>query len=209
MNGRTVILAFDSDVTTKPSVGEALLRLRRFLASKGALVRICVLPDGGDGGRTDAILVVGHAVDELYTLVVDDLPSSNGGAPDSEPKSPAAEPRTLDEVVETFLEVAASSRRITSAVRARHDCREPHARRSDLGSDRRWERLGQNRDDRARGGAQFVHAASSLTGEAAVPSASSRRDREYGVNRRSASTGRRVRHHARPRLLRGAVHAPR
>lgn len=45
LNGRTVVLAFDSDCMTKASVRDALERLSAFLAQRGARVRYCLMPD--------------------------------------------------------------------------------------------------------------------------------------------------------------------
>jgi hypothetical protein len=45
LNGREVIIAFDSDVMTKASVQGALERLTAFLRARGALVRFVILPD--------------------------------------------------------------------------------------------------------------------------------------------------------------------
>ena len=49
MNGRMVVLAFDSDSATKISVAAALVALADYLVSKGATVRVCSLPDDVDG----------------------------------------------------------------------------------------------------------------------------------------------------------------
>ena len=40
LNGRTVYIAFDSDVTTKPAVGDALVQLKAFLESRKATVEV-------------------------------------------------------------------------------------------------------------------------------------------------------------------------
>ena len=45
LNGRTVYIAFDSDVTSKKSVRMALRRLKGFLESRGARVSIIYLPE--------------------------------------------------------------------------------------------------------------------------------------------------------------------
>ena len=49
LNGRRVVLAFDSDVTTKPAVAKALAGLAGYLQSKGARVEYLHLPGNGDG----------------------------------------------------------------------------------------------------------------------------------------------------------------
>lgn len=47
LNGRDVVLAFDSDVMTKVSVRDALERLSAFLSKRKATVRYLLLPDPG------------------------------------------------------------------------------------------------------------------------------------------------------------------
>jgi len=47
LNGRSVVLAFDSDVTSKPEVAKALGRLKNFLELRGAVIRILYLPEDG------------------------------------------------------------------------------------------------------------------------------------------------------------------
>jgi hypothetical protein len=44
LNGRTVFVAFDSDVMVKPQVQHALDRFKRFLEARGAEVVVCRLP---------------------------------------------------------------------------------------------------------------------------------------------------------------------
>jgi hypothetical protein len=67
LNGRPVYICFDSDVTTKPEVAEALGRLRKFLESKGARVTIITLPAGPGGCKVglDDFFAAGHGVEEL------------------------------------------------------------------------------------------------------------------------------------------------
>jgi hypothetical protein len=47
LNERLVYLVFDSDAMVKREVHQALERLKAFLESRGAVVRIVYLPDGG------------------------------------------------------------------------------------------------------------------------------------------------------------------
>ncbi len=70
LNGRDVYIAFDSDVTTKPEVQQALTRLRGFLESRKACVRIVYLPSGEGGTKVglDDFLAAGHDVDDLIRL---------------------------------------------------------------------------------------------------------------------------------------------
>ncbi|HZK37200.1 MAG TPA: DUF3854 domain-containing protein [Aeromicrobium sp.] len=70
LNGRRVILAFDSDVTRKRPVRSALNELAGYLTSKGAKVGYCHLPDD-DPGKTglDDFLAAGHDAAQLLALV--------------------------------------------------------------------------------------------------------------------------------------------
>jgi len=52
LNGRTVYLAFDSDVSEKREVHAALVRLRAFLESRGARVLVVYLPSGPTARRS-------------------------------------------------------------------------------------------------------------------------------------------------------------
>jgi hypothetical protein len=68
LNGRAVYLCFDSDVTTKREVQQALTRLKRFLAQRGARVTVVLLPaEGPEKVGVDDYLV-SHSLDELQTL---------------------------------------------------------------------------------------------------------------------------------------------
>jgi len=74
LNDREVYLAFDSDVMTKPAVHAALARLRRFLQSRGAVVKVVYLPEtNGAKVGLDDYFADGHGVDELLALAVDEL----------------------------------------------------------------------------------------------------------------------------------------
>lgn len=90
LNDRRVILAFDSDVMTKPAVRRALTELARYLTSKGAEVLYCHLPDAGDGKVGLDDYLIDHPVGELLTLVHPEPPqASNDDLGDLWP-SPAA-----------------------------------------------------------------------------------------------------------------------
>ena len=69
LNGRRVVLAFDSDVTVKPAVRRALDALAGYLVTKGATVEYLHLPDAGDGktGLDDYLAAEGAA--GLWALV--------------------------------------------------------------------------------------------------------------------------------------------
>lgn len=76
LNGRAVYVVFDSDVTVKPDVREALERRWAFLDHRGASVRIVYLPAGEGGVKTglDDYLAAGHTVDELLALARPEFP---------------------------------------------------------------------------------------------------------------------------------------
>ncbi len=72
LNGRRVVLAFDSDSRSNPSVGKALDALAGYLTSKGARVVVCQLPDAANGKTgLDDYLSAGHGLDDLAALVVE------------------------------------------------------------------------------------------------------------------------------------------
>lgn len=72
LNGREIVLAFDSDVKTNQDVRAALSRFARLLTARGAqVVRFVALPDGPDGSKVgvDDFLAAGHTpADLLATL---------------------------------------------------------------------------------------------------------------------------------------------
>jgi hypothetical protein len=106
LNDRTVVLCFDADLQTNKNVRTALDRFRRFLETRGAHVKIAVLPDLGDGkSGLDDFFAAGHSVEELRDLVVDAvlfIPSNPGAQahtpppPPTEPPGIAYAPRILD-----------------------------------------------------------------------------------------------------------------
>jgi Domain of unknown function (DUF3854) len=73
LKDREVMVAFDSDVMTKESVARSLRDLTTWLEYRGARVRHVILPDGEHGAKTglDDYLAAGHGVDELYSLARD------------------------------------------------------------------------------------------------------------------------------------------
>jgi putative DNA primase/helicase len=74
LNGRDVVLAFDSDVVRKREVRGALAQLAGYLKTKGSSVRYLHLPD--DQPRKTGLddYLANHTVEELWTLVRPDLP---------------------------------------------------------------------------------------------------------------------------------------
>jgi len=75
LNGRRVLLAFDSDAMTKQEVYKALGRLKRFLEAKGAVVEVVYLPDGPRGEKqgADDYLAAGHSLADLLGLAEPEL----------------------------------------------------------------------------------------------------------------------------------------
>lgn len=92
LNERRVILAFDSDVTRKHPVRAALAALAGYLATKGADVAYCHLPDTGDGKTgLDDYLAAGHTADDLHALVRPEPPQA---VDDTPPRPDTAAPAT-------------------------------------------------------------------------------------------------------------------
>jgi hypothetical protein len=73
--GRPVYLVFDSDVMQKPAVYLALRRLKSFLESRGAVVRVMYLPSGEAGEKVglDDYIAAGHDTDDLLALATSEL----------------------------------------------------------------------------------------------------------------------------------------
>jgi hypothetical protein len=90
LDGRRVILAFDSDVTAKKPVRRALDELAGYLATKGASIEYAHLPELGDGKCGLDDFLVASSVDELWSLVRPDPPATI--EPDPEPKGDAQSP---------------------------------------------------------------------------------------------------------------------
>ena len=77
LNGRTIVIAYDSDVTTKPEVRRALEELAAWLRARGAkAVRYCLLPPGPHGEKTglDDFFARGGTREALVRCIVDTLP---------------------------------------------------------------------------------------------------------------------------------------
>src|SRR5262249_54710040 len=70
LNGRRVLVVFDSDVMLKREVHCALGRLGAFLESRGATVFYVYLPSGPHGEKVgvDDYLVAGHGLEDVYGL---------------------------------------------------------------------------------------------------------------------------------------------
>lgn len=83
-DGRRVVLAFDSDVTSKPAVARALAELANYLASKGASVGYLHLPelDSGKTGLDDYLASEG--AEGLWELVRPEPPAAGSDASEAE-----------------------------------------------------------------------------------------------------------------------------
>jgi hypothetical protein len=77
LDGRKVYIVFDSDVMEKPEVYAALSRLKAFLESRGAAVRLIYLPAGKGGAKqgVDDYLAAGGTVDDLLRHATPELKS--------------------------------------------------------------------------------------------------------------------------------------
>ena len=83
LNGREVVIAYDSDVMRKREVRAALDELTRYLQGKGANARWVFLPDGAGGAKVGVDdYLLEHSPDELRALV---RPAPNAAATASSP----------------------------------------------------------------------------------------------------------------------------
>jgi hypothetical protein len=75
LRGRTAYIAFDSDAASNPKVQHALRRLRAFLGSRGAHVRIVHLSPGPNGEKVgvDDALAGGATLTELAVTSTEQL----------------------------------------------------------------------------------------------------------------------------------------
>ncbi len=91
LKGRLVRIFFDSDVTRKPGVRDALERFVAALERRGAIVRVGYLPEGPNGEKTglDDFYVAGGTNEELDALARPWQPDAIPFAPD--PDDPAEE----------------------------------------------------------------------------------------------------------------------
>jgi hypothetical protein len=88
LNDRVAHIVFDSDVMTKIGVYRALVRIKAFLESRHAHVRLIYLPSGPGGVKVglDDYLAAGHSVDDLLALATTELHAAPGAdAPGGSP----------------------------------------------------------------------------------------------------------------------------
>lgn len=69
LDERKVVIAFDSDVMTKPAVHAALVKLAAWLESQGAWVNCLYLPAGEKKVGLDDFLATGNSVERLWEYV--------------------------------------------------------------------------------------------------------------------------------------------
>ena len=108
LKDREVLIAYDSDVMTKPEVGRSLRGITNWLDFMGAKVRHVILPEGEDGAKVglDDYLGAGHDVAGLAGLARE--PAAKPAAPAPQPATapvpvPADPAVLLDEVHEFLL----------------------------------------------------------------------------------------------------------
>jgi hypothetical protein len=97
LNGRRVNVVFDSDVMLKPQVHQALSRLKGFLETRGAEVRIVYLPHGEGGKKqgVDDFFVAGHGVDDLDSHATTELREQHVGEDENPPEVYLATPQGI------------------------------------------------------------------------------------------------------------------
>ena len=95
LNGRKVVLAFDSDTFQNPDLHQAVEEFGRWLEHRGAEPCFVYLPSDGSKVGVDDYLAAGHSRDELVALIETEwrpLPSSAAGTkPKEEPGPPPPE----------------------------------------------------------------------------------------------------------------------
>lgn len=184
LNGRRVVLAFDSDVTTKPEVRLALDELAAYLATKGAKVEYLHLP-GGDGkcGLDDYIAARGAG--DLWSLVRPDPPqaaASRPGGSNISGKPPAkavpdVPPKTIAQVEAVYAKWLHDGDKVTTRV-----VHAAYVANMVLPGDPVWIFLvggsGHGKTERLMPLAVMpgVEASSNLSGKAALLSATPRKD---------------------------------
>ena len=192
LNGRRLVLAFDSDVVRKRMVHQALAQLAGYLISKGAAAEYLHLPD--DGGAKTGLddYIAEHGTGGLWGLVRPELPavqmpltpvtassgdSNISGTPPARPV-PVAPPMTMAQVEAVYSRWLHDGDGVTTRV-----CHAAYVANMVLVGDPVWVLLvggsGQGKTERLAPLADMPHVelASTLSGEAALLSATARRDR--------------------------------
>jgi hypothetical protein len=187
LNGRLVYIAFDSDVMLKRSVHQALVRLGALLARRGAKVAYVYLPAGESGAKVglDDYFAAGGTVDDLVLRartepVEPELPDMDGEpSPDPSAKSGTPpEPYTLAETEKVYSRWLHDDDPVpTRAVLA------TQVANMRLSGDPVWLMLvggsGMGKTERLMPVTKMPHVimSSTITGEAALLSATPKKDR--------------------------------
>jgi hypothetical protein len=190
LNGRRVILAWDSDVASKPAVHDQLRKLARYLETRDAKVEFLHLapdPGGGKTGLDDFIAANGAG--GLWELVRPDLPPVANGATAATERSnisgqvpvkpvPDVPAMTITQVEEVYARWLHDGDKVTTRV-----VHAVYVANMVLAGDPVWIFLvggsGQGKTERLAPLSVMPHTelASTLSGEAALLSATARRDR--------------------------------
>ena len=191
LNGRRVILAFDSDAIRKPAVQQALAELGGYLESKGARAEYLHLPDPDDGKCGLDDYIAAHGTDGLMELVLPDLPAvqlelaqsaspgdTNISGTPPEKSMPDVPAMTIAQVEAVYSRWLHDSDSVTTRV-----CHAVYVANMILPGDPVWVFLvggsGQGKTERLAPLSIMPHVelASTLSGEAALLSATARKDR--------------------------------
>lgn len=182
--GRTVYIAFDSDVMLKQSVHAALDRLGTILRQRGADVAYVYLPHGPDLSKQgiDDYLAAGGTLDELVaTCATSELRQFTWEQTEPEPEPEPPAKRTLAEVLEVVRRhlrvVSPKSVYVVLATHVANQLRGDPVWLGVVGGSSR----GKSELVMALSRTRRVVAASEITGPAALLSGVSERDRARGA----------------------------
>lgn len=191
LNGRRLVLAFDSDVTRKRMVQQALAELAGYLVSKGANVQYLHLPDHDSAKTGLDDYLAAHGAGGLWDLVRPELPalqmplsatvsredSNTLGTPPEKPV-PDVPAMTIGQVEAVYARWLHDEDSVTTRV-----CHAVYVANMALPGDPVWVFLvggsGQGKTERLAPLATMPHVVltSTLSGEAALLSATARKDR--------------------------------
>jgi hypothetical protein len=113
LNGREVVVAFDSDVMRKDTVRAAIDRLSGVIKLKGGIPRYAIMHDLPNGKKQglDDFFAAGHTINDLNDLIVDELPDTilewSDPIPLATPYRPPFPTEALPAIVRDFVEAVA------------------------------------------------------------------------------------------------------